>query len=75
MEERRLYQRQEGRHPPPGHRQPRRTVRLHGRPHSGRGRCDGRLLFADTDGDQILGETEYALLQTISGFLGRHMET
>lgn len=35
----------------------------------------GCLLFADTDGDQILGETEYALLQTISGFLGRHMET
>lgn len=35
----------------------------------------GCVLFADPDGTLVPGETEYALLQTISGFLGRHMET
>ena len=34
----------------------------------------GCVLFADPEQAQSPGETERALLQTVSGFLGRHME-
>ncbi len=34
----------------------------------------GCVLFAGEDGELKSGETEYKLLQTMSGFLGRHME-
>ena len=34
----------------------------------------GCLLLADTEGSWVPGETERTLLETISGFLGRHME-
>lgn len=34
----------------------------------------GGLLLTDTEGAWIPGETERTLLETISGFLGRHME-
>ena len=35
----------------------------------------GCVLFADEEGDLGAGgETEYKLLQSMSGFLGRHME-
>lgn len=34
----------------------------------------GCLLLADTEGTWLPGETEQILLETISGFLGRHME-
>jgi stage V sporulation protein T len=35
----------------------------------------GSVLFVSTDGEKRTGEIEYKLLQTIAGFLGRHMET
>ncbi len=34
----------------------------------------GCLLLADTEGSWVPSETERTLLETISGFLGRHME-
>ena len=34
----------------------------------------GCVLFAGEEGELKTGETEYKLLQTMSGFLGRHME-
>ena len=34
----------------------------------------GCVLFVAEEGDLTTGETEYKLLQTMSGFLGRHME-
>ena len=34
----------------------------------------GCILLADTEGSWLPGETERTLLETISGFLGRHME-
>lgn len=34
----------------------------------------GCVLLAMTDADKRTGETEYKLVQTIAGFLGRHME-
>lgn len=34
----------------------------------------GCVLFAVADADKRTGETEYKLVQTIAGFLGRHME-
>lgn len=35
----------------------------------------GCVLFAGEEGELDSGETEYKLLQTMSGFLGRHMES
>ncbi len=35
----------------------------------------GAVLFAALPGDAPTGETEYKLVQTIAGFLGRHMES
>ena len=75
MEERRLYQRQEGDILLPVTDSRGGLFVSMAAPILAEGDVMGCLLFADTDGDQILGETEYALLQTISGFLGRHMET
>ena len=34
----------------------------------------GCVLFAGTDSDMTSSETDYQLLQTIAGFLGKHME-
>jgi len=34
----------------------------------------GCVLFAAPEGELESGETDYKLLQTMSGFLGRHME-
>ena len=34
----------------------------------------GCVLFAGTDNDMKNNETHYKLVQTIAGFLGRHME-
>ena len=34
----------------------------------------GCVLFAGTDSDMTSSETDYKLLQTIAGFLGKHME-
>ena len=34
----------------------------------------GSVLIAGEEGELGSGETEYKLLQTMSGFLGRHME-
>lgn len=34
----------------------------------------GCVLFAGTDSDVVSSETDYKLLQTIAGFLGKHME-
>lgn len=34
----------------------------------------GCVLFAGTEGQMTTGEVEYKLIQTISGFLGKHME-
>lgn len=35
----------------------------------------GCVVFAASPGDSATGETEYKLVQTIAGFLGRHMES
>ena len=35
----------------------------------------GCVLFVGAEGQNLTGEVEYKLLQTISGFLGRHMES
>ncbi len=35
----------------------------------------GAVLFVTEDPEQVLGETEYKLAQTIAAFLGRHMES
>jgi stage V sporulation protein T len=35
----------------------------------------GSVLFVSTDAEKRTGEIEYKLLQTIAGFLGRHMES
>ena len=35
----------------------------------------GCVLFVGTDTETSTGETEYKLVQTIAGFLGRHMES
>lgn len=35
----------------------------------------GCVIFAAAPGDEATGETEYKLVQTIAGFLGRHMES
>ena len=35
----------------------------------------GCVLFAAGEGETASGDTEYKLLQTMSGFLGRHMES
>ncbi len=35
----------------------------------------GCVLFVGPEGQNITGEVEYKLIQTISGFLGRHMES
>ena len=34
----------------------------------------GSVVFAGNEEELSTGETEYKLLQTVSGFLGRHME-
>jgi len=34
----------------------------------------GCVLFVSSDGEAKSGETDYKLVQTIAGFLGRHME-
>ena len=34
----------------------------------------GCVLFAGADADMVSSETDYKLVQTIAGFLGRHME-
>lgn len=35
----------------------------------------GCVVFASTGGESATGDTEYKLVQAISGFLGRHMES
>lgn len=35
----------------------------------------GAVIFAAAPGDDATGDTEYKLVQTIAGFLGRHMES
>ena len=35
----------------------------------------GCVILASADGGAMTGDTEYKLIQTIAGFLGKHMET
>ena len=35
----------------------------------------GLVLFVETEGEHLVGETEYKLAQTIASFLGKHMES
>lgn len=35
----------------------------------------GCVLFVGSEGQMVTGEVEYKLIQTISGFLGKHMES
>lgn len=75
MEERRIYQHQEGSVPCPVTDSRGGLFVSLAAPILAEGDVMGCVLFADPDGTLVPGETEYALLQTISGFLGRHMET
>lgn len=75
MEERHIYQYQEGGLPIPVTDSRSGLFVALAAPILAEGDVMGCILFADPDGGLILGETEHALLQTISGFLGRHMET
>lgn len=75
MEERRIYQYQAGTSPFPVTDSRNGLYISLAAPILAEGDIMGCVLFADTDGAAVLGETEFALLQTISGFLGRHMET
>lgn len=75
MEERRIYQYQEGSVPCPVTDSRGGLFVSLAAPILAEGDVMGCVLFADPDGVLVPGETEYTLLQTISGFLGRHMET
>lgn len=75
MEERRMYRYQEGSVPCPVTDSRSGLFISLAAPILAEGDVMGCILFANPDGAQSLGETEHALLQTISGFLGRHMET
>ncbi len=74
LEGRRLYQHQTGESPIPISDDAGKYGVVCAAPILAEGDVLGCVLFAG-EGDQLQsGETEYKLLQTMSGFLGRHME-
>lgn len=75
MEGRQLYQRREESSPIPVSEVSADTTVLIAAPILSEGDVMGCVVFAGNPEDAPLGETELKLAQTISGFLGRHMES
>jgi stage V sporulation protein T len=75
MEGRQIYQRREENAPVPVSELSADVNVLIAAPILSEGDVMGSVVFAGGPEDAPLGETEYKLAQTISGFLGRHMES
>ena len=75
MEGRQIYQRREESAPVPVSELSADVNVLIAAPILSEGDVMGSVVFAGGPEDAPLGETEYKLAQTISGFLGRHMES
>ena len=74
LETRKLYQYQSGESPIPVSDESGKFFVACAAPIVADGDILGCVLFAGEEGELNAGETEYKLLQTMSGFLGRHME-
>ncbi len=74
LESRRVYQYQPGETPVPVSDESGRFFVTCAAPILAEGDVLGSVLFVAEEGDLKTGETEQKLLQTVSGFLGRHME-
>lgn len=75
MEGRQIYQYREGTPMFPLSELSQDTVVFTAAPILSEGDVMGCVAFIGSSEDTPLGETEYKLVQTISGFLGRHMES
>lgn len=75
MEGRQIYQRREEAAPIPASELSADVTVLIAAPILSEGDVMGCVVFVGGPEDAPLGETEYKLAQTISGFLGRHMES
>lgn len=74
LENRKIYQYQPGETPVPVSDESEKYFVTCAAPILAEGDVLGCVLFAGEEGSLQSGETEYKLLQTMSGFLGRHME-
>ena len=74
LESRRVYQYQPGETPVPVSDESGRFFVTCAAPILAEGDVLGSVIFVAEEGDLKTGETEQKLLQTVSGFLGRHME-
>ena len=74
LEGRKIYQYQPGEAPMPISDETNRFFVICAAPILAEGDVLGSVLIAGEEGELGSGETEYKLLQTMSGFLGRHME-
>ena len=74
LENRKIYQYQPGEAPIPVSDESGKFFVACAAPILAEGDVLGCVLFAGEEGSVNSGETEYKLLQTMSGFLGRHME-
>ncbi len=74
LEGRKIYQYQPGEAPMPISDEANRFFVICAAPILAEGDVLGSVLIAGEEGELGSGETEYKLLQTMSGFLGRHME-
>lgn len=75
LEGRKIYQHQTGDTPIPVSEETGKFFVSCAAPILAEGDVLGCVLFAGEEGELDSGETEYKLLQTMSGFLGRHMES
>ena len=74
LEGRKIYQAQPGETPMPVSDESGKFFVTCAAPILAEGDVLGCVLFAGEEGDLQTGDTEYKLLQSMSGFLGRHME-
>lgn len=74
MEGRQIYQYRQGESRLPVSESYPETVVFTAAPVLSEGDVMGCVVFAGTEDSAPMGETEYKLAQTVSGFLGRHME-
>jgi AbrB family transcriptional regulator (stage V sporulation protein T) len=75
LEGRKIYQHQPGETPMPVSDEGGKLMVSCAAPILAEGDVLGCVLFAAEEGDLTASETDYKLLQTMSGFLGRHMES